>query len=148
MTNDGRVAMTAAKMIQRKKIFHRNLIDIVKGHHKVVFYRLFSRAVLTALLFKWECNFGWSLTKSRKYRLLADNICEISMNQGSWLVNLWWSHDIGVRFDWKGNDTVVSKRGNDRMIGLSDKGDQELSKTFCGLKIGPLLRKLQAFKDW
>ena len=28
------------------------------------------------------------------------------------------------------------------------RGDQELSKTFCGLKIGPLLRKLQAFKDW
>ena len=28
----------------------------------------------------------------------------------------------------------------------SDRGDQELSKTFCGLKIGPLLRKLQAFK--
>ena len=30
----------------------------------------------------------------------------------------------------------------------SDRGDQELSKTFCGLKIGPLLRKLRAFKDW
>ena len=29
-----------------------------------------------------------------------------------------------------------------------DRGDQELSKTFYGLKIGPLLRKLQAFKDW
>ena len=28
----------------------------------------------------------------------------------------------------------------------SDRGDQELSKTFCGLKIGPLLRKLQASK--
>ena len=29
-----------------------------------------------------------------------------------------------------------------------DRRDQELSKTFDGLKIGPLLRKLQAFKDW
>ena len=29
-----------------------------------------------------------------------------------------------------------------------DRGDHELSKTFCGLKNGPLLRKLQAFKDW
>ena len=29
-----------------------------------------------------------------------------------------------------------------------DREDQELSKTFYGLKIGPLLRKLQAFKDW
>ena len=28
------------------------------------------------------------------------------------------------------------------------RGDQELSKTFCGLKIGPLFRKLWAFKDW
>ena len=28
------------------------------------------------------------------------------------------------------------------------RGDQELSKTFYRLKIGPLLRKLQAFKDW
>ena len=31
---------------------------------------------------------------------------------------------------------------------LFGRGDQELSKTFYGLKIGPLLRKLQAFKDW
>ena len=30
----------------------------------------------------------------------------------------------------------------------SDRGDQELSKTFSGLKIGPLIRKLQAFKVW
>ena len=30
---------------------------------------------------------------------------------------------------------------------LSNRGDQELSKTFSGLKIGALLRKLQAFKD-
>ena len=30
----------------------------------------------------------------------------------------------------------------------ADRRDQELSKTFCGLKIGPLLRKLQAFKEW
>ena len=29
----------------------------------------------------------------------------------------------------------------------ADREDQELSKTFCGLKIWPLLRKLQAFKD-
>ena len=29
----------------------------------------------------------------------------------------------------------------------SDRGDQELSKTFSRLKIGALLRKLQAFKD-
>ena len=30
----------------------------------------------------------------------------------------------------------------------ADRGDQELFKTFHGLKIGPLLRELQAFKDW
>ena len=30
----------------------------------------------------------------------------------------------------------------------SERGDQELSKTFSGLKNGPLLRELQAFKDW
>ena len=30
---------------------------------------------------------------------------------------------------------------------ISDRGDQELSKTFSGLKIGALFRKLQAFKD-
>ena len=30
----------------------------------------------------------------------------------------------------------------------NDRGDHELSKTFYGLKIEPLLRKLQAFKVW
>ena len=30
----------------------------------------------------------------------------------------------------------------------TDRADQELSKTFCGLKIRPFLRKLQAFTDW
>ena len=29
----------------------------------------------------------------------------------------------------------------------ADRGDQELFKTFSGMKIRPLLRKLQAFKD-
>ena len=36
----------------------------------------------------------------------------------------------------------------DQEIPKTDKGHQELSKTFHRLKIRPLLRKLQAFKDW
>ena len=42
---------------------------------------------------------------------------------------------------------VVSTHGSNREQ-PADTGDQDLSKTFGRLKIEPLLRKLQAFKDW
>ena len=65
-------------------------------------------------------------------------------------------------FSWGGNDrkhhAVVYPRENDGKTTESDakrqgtpqkdRGDHELSKTFHRLKNGPLLRKLQAFKDW
>ena len=50
--------MTAAKMIQRKKIFHYNLIDIVKGHHKVqsVLYTLFQFCEVGCLAVRVMCS--------------------------------------------------------------------------------------------
>ena len=42
----------------------------------------------------------------------------------------------------------VFKDTTDTTNSLAHRGDQELSKTFHRLKIGPLLRKLQAFKHW
>ena len=65
-----------------------------------------------------------------------------------------WSHDFAVRFGQKENDMVISPciiispHANGMKTPSIDRGDQELSKTFCGLKIRPLLRKLRAFKDW
>ena len=52
--------MTAAKMIQRKKIFHYNLIDIVKGHHKVqlVLHTFFSFTKFYCLAVRVMCSSG------------------------------------------------------------------------------------------
>ena len=88
--------------------------------------------------------------KSHKFRLLLGDLREWSLLIGSDD----WSHDFAVRFGQKENDMVVSPciiispHVNGKRIPLFDRRDQELSKSFCGLKIGPLLRKLQAFKDW
>ena len=88
--------------------------------------------------------------KSHKVHLLLGDLREWSLLIGSDE----WSHDLAVRFGQKENDVVVSPciviypHINGKRAPPIDRGDQELSKTFCGLKIGPLLRKLQAFKDW
>ena len=44
--------------------------------------------------------------------------------------------------------SIVSLIASLSFLPLFGREDQELSKTFYGLKIRPLLRKLQAFKDW
>ena len=88
--------------------------------------------------------------KSHKFRLLLRDLREWSLLIGS----DHWSHDFAVRFSQKENDVVVSPcivvspHANGMLTPPIDRGDQELLKTFCGLKIGPLLRKLWAFKDW
>ena len=82
--------------------------------------------------------------KSHKFHLLLGDLREWSLLIGSDE----WSHDFAVRFGQKENDMVVSPCiiiypyiNGMRTLPI-DRGDQELSKTFCGLKIGPLLRKL------
>ena len=88
--------------------------------------------------------------KSHKFHLLLGDLREWSLLIGSDE----WSHDFAVRFGQKKNDMVVSPcivvspQVNGIKTPLIVRGDQELSKTFCGLKIRPLLRKLRAFKDW
>ena len=88
--------------------------------------------------------------KSHTFHLLLGELREWSLLIGS----AEWSHDFAVRFGQKENDVVVSPciiispHANDIKTPLIDRADQELSKTFCGLKIRPLLRKLWAFKDW
>ena len=88
--------------------------------------------------------------KSHKFHLLLGDLREWSLLVGS----AEWSHDFAVRFGQKENDMVVSlciivsPHANGIRTPSIDRGDQELSKTFCGLKIGPLLRKLWPFKDW
>ena len=88
--------------------------------------------------------------KSHKFRLLLGDLREWSLLIGSDE----WSHDFAVRFGQKENDVVVLPyiiiflHVNSMRTPPIDRGDQELSKTFCGLKIKPLLRKLRAFKDW
>ena len=88
--------------------------------------------------------------KSHKFHLLLGDLREWSLLIGSDER----SHDFAVRFGQKENDVVVllciiiSPHVNGMRRPPIDRGDQELSKTFCGLKIRPLLRKLRAFKDW
>ena len=87
--------------------------------------------------------------KSHKFRLLLGDLREWSLLIGSDE----WSHDFAVRFGQKENNVVISRciispHANGMKTLPIDRGDQELSKTFCGLKIRPLLRKLRAFKDW
>ena len=88
--------------------------------------------------------------KSHKFHLLLGDLREWSLLIGSDE----WSHDFAVRFGQKENDVVVSPyivispHANGMKTLPIDRGDQELSKTFCRLKIGPLLKKLWAFKDW
>ena len=88
--------------------------------------------------------------KSHKFHLLLGDLREWSLLIGSDE----WSHDFAVRFGQKENDVVISPcivispHANGMKALLIDRRDQELSKTFCGLKIGPLLRKLRTFKDW
>ena len=88
--------------------------------------------------------------KSHKFRLLLGDLREWSLLIGSDE----WSHDFAVRFGQKENDVVISPciivslHVNGMRIPSIDRGDQELSKTFYRLKIGPLLSKLWAFKDW
>ena len=88
--------------------------------------------------------------KSHKFCLLLGDLKEWSLLIGS----AEWSHDFAVRFGQKENDVVVSPciiislHANGMRTPPIDRGDKELSKTFCRLKIGPLLRKLWAFKDW
>ena len=88
--------------------------------------------------------------KSHKFHLLLGDLREWSLLIGSDE----WSHDFAVRFGQKENDVVVSPfiiispHANGMKILPIDRGDQELSQTFCRLKIRPLLRKLWAFKDW
>ena len=88
--------------------------------------------------------------KSHKFCLLLGDLREWSLLIGSDE----WSHDSAVRFGQKENDLDVSPwiivfpHANGMKKQSIDRGDHELSKTFYGLKIGPLLGKLQAFKDW
>ena len=88
--------------------------------------------------------------KSDQFHLLLGDLREWSLLIGSDE----WSHDFAVRFGQKENDVVVVPciviflHINGQRALPIDRGDQELSKTFCGLKIGPLLRKLWAFKYW
>ena len=88
--------------------------------------------------------------KSHKFHLLLGDLREWNLLIGSDE----WSHDFAVRFGQKENDVVILPcivifpHAIGIKTPLIDRGDQELSKTFCGLKIGPLLRKLWAFKDW
>ena len=91
---------------------------------------VFSRAVLTALFFKWGKNFGWNLTISHKFCLLLGDFSESMLWIGWFRVVTWHFGEIWPKEKWP-----------------ADRGDQELSKTFRRLKIGPLLTKLQAFKD-
>ena len=82
--------------------------------------------------------------KSHKFCLLLGDLRKWTLLIGSDE----WSHDFAVRFGQKENDVVispciiVSPHVNGMKTPSVDRGDQELSKTFCGLKIGPLLRKL------
>ena len=88
--------------------------------------------------------------KSHMFHLLLGDLREWSLLIGSDE----WSHDFAVRFGQKENDVVVSPciivspHINGMRTLPIDREDQELSKTFCRLKIGPLLRKFLAFKDW
>ena len=88
--------------------------------------------------------------KSHKFHLLLRDLRKWSLLIGSDE----WSHDFALRFGQKENDVVILlciiifPHANGMKTPSIDKGDQELSKAFCGLKIRPLLRKLQAFKDW
>ena len=88
--------------------------------------------------------------KSHKFHLLLGDLREWSLLIGSDE----WSHNFAVRFGQKENDVVIlpciiiSSHVNGMRTPPTDRGDQELSKTFDGLKIGPSLRKLWAFKDW
>ena len=88
--------------------------------------------------------------KSDKFHLLLGDLREWSLLIGSDE----WSHDFAVRFGQKENDVVVSPcivislHVNGQRAPPIDRGHQELSKTFCRLKIRPLLRKLGAFKYW
>ena len=88
--------------------------------------------------------------KSHKFHLLLGDLREWSLLIGSDE----WSHDFAVRFGQKENDVVispyiiVSPHANGMKTPPINRGDPELSKTFCRLKIEPLLRKLWAFKDW
>ena len=82
--------------------------------------------------------------KSHKFRLLLGDLRKWSLLIGSDE----WSHDFAVRFGQKENDMVISPcivislHVNGMKTPPIDRGDQELFKTFFGLKIRPLLRKL------
>ena len=79
------------------------------------FLSLFSRAVLTALLFKWGKNFAWNLMKSHKFWSYLGDLNKWSFLIGSFSM----SHDFSVRFEWNGNDVVVSpgeQRGTTKVV--------------------------------
>ena len=71
------------------------------GHFKIYFGMcdltltfIFSRAVLTALLFKWGWNFGWNLTKSQKCHLLLGDFRELRLLIGWFRVVTWLCSEI------------------------------------------------------
>ena len=112
------------------------------------FFFIFSRAVPTALLFKWEWNLVKFWVKSHEISQVSSATWRLErMEPSDWLrwVVTWICSEIWPKGKWRGRFHL---HGNDMKTVPIDRGDQELSKTFCGLKIGPLLRKLRAFKDW
>ena len=57
-------------------LFEQPVNNMITQHIKFVinqFASIFSRAVITALLFKWGKNFGWNLTISHKVREIWEN---------------------------------------------------------------------------
>ena len=127
-----------------KKVFKMAFPPKLKDHGKV----LFSRAVPTALLFKWEWNLVKFWVKSHEISQVSSATWRLErMEPSDWLrwVVTWLCSEIWPKGKWCGRFHLC---GNNMKTVSIDRGDQELSKTFCGLKIRPLLRKLWAFKDW
>ena len=137
-------------------MIHRNRIASIKLKNKVsnnwTFVKshipLFSRAVPTALLFKWEWNLVKFWVKSHEISQVSSATWRLErMEPSDWLrwVVTWLCSEIWPKGKQCGHYYLF---GNNMKTVPIDRGDQELSKTFCQLKIGPLLRKLRAFKDW
>ena len=73
-------------------------------------FLLFSRAVLTALLFKWGEIFGWSLTNSLKLRLFVGDLSEGSTLIGQYRVITWLRGEILAIGKWHGRFPLGTTR--------------------------------------
>ena len=102
-------------------------------------FSIFSRAVPTGLLFKWEWNLVKFWVKSHEISQVSSATWRLErMEPSDWLrwVVTWLCSEIWPKGKRHGHFHL---HGNDMKIVPNNRGDQELSKTFCGLKIGPLL---------